>query len=366
MNLSALKMTFFILVLLGVVGSMAYTFMRKDMFPGERGHDPVVYTSDDCKNELVCDKASLFAEGQRNDIATYHATLLQEDDIDYRVLTVSMTQDINLLAHQQFMDMKVGQRSKSGRGLLLVIAIGNFEGGGEVRLEVSAGLEGVYTDAFVSYIQHRQMVPFFKAGRVADGILATTEMIVTRAIEAKEGKEFSPPMKSVSTGAGAANSAQIGAGEDTSLKQKAAPKLEGLQGASPQQILDLYTWTLEQRNANPDLDIYTRATRQWKKTWVVTPAQMNNEFQSLKRCGKGETKIKGNYAVIRFGPPKSKRECNPFFFEKEDGVWRMNFLMLMKAVRFNHRNEWHFDLSTKHPYGFAFTDWSFDRYGFPH
>jgi len=319
-----------------------------------------------CKNKLVCDEAGLFEKSQQDWIGTYHATLLKEDDIDYRVLTVSMTKDINVLAHKQFKEMKVGQRSKSGRGLLLVIAIGNMQGGGEVRLEVSAGLEGVYTDAFVSYIQHRQMVPFFRAGRVADGILATTEMIVTRAIEAKKGKEFSPTMKSISTGAGAANPAQIGAGEDTTFKQKPAPKLAGLQGASPQQILDLYLWTLEKRNANPDLDIYTTATREWKKSWVVTPAQMDNEARSMKRCGKGETKIKGKYAAIRFGPPKNKRECNPFFFEKEDGMWRLNFLMLMKAVRFNHRNEWHFDPSTRHVYGFAFTDWRFDKHGFPY
>ncbi|MCB9982719.1 MAG: TPM domain-containing protein [Rhodospirillales bacterium] len=319
-----------------------------------------------CKNSLVCDEAELFEKGQQDWIGTYHATLLKEDDIDYRVLTTSKTVDINVLAHEKFKEMKVGQRSKSGRGLLLVIAIGNFAGGGEVRLEVSAGLEGVYTDAFISYIQHRQMVPFFRAGRVADGILATTEMIVTRAIEAKEGQEFSPPMESFSTGAGAANPAQIGAGMQRLPKDFPAPALGSLEAASPQQILDIYLGTLEDRNANPDLPIFTKATREWKKTWVVTPAQMDNEAKSLHRCGQGVTKIKGKYAVIRFGPPESKRECNPFFFEEEDGVWRLNFLMLMKAVRFNHRNEWHFDLSTKHPYGFAFTDWHFDQYGFPH
>ena len=36
----------------------------------------------------------------------------------------------------------------------------------------------------VAYIEQRQMVPFFRAERIADGILATTELIVAQANEA--------------------------------------------------------------------------------------------------------------------------------------------------------------------------------------
>jgi uncharacterized protein len=78
-----------------------------------------------------------------------------------------------------------------------------------VRLEVSTSLEGVYTDAFVAYVQNRQMVPFFQSGRVADGIIATTELIVVRAQEAEAGNDFSPAMPARSMGGGATAPAGI-------------------------------------------------------------------------------------------------------------------------------------------------------------
>ena len=52
----------------------------------------------------------------------------------------------------------------------------------EVRLEVSYGLEGIFTDAFVSYIEHEQMVPYFQRGRVGEGIEATVELVARRAL----------------------------------------------------------------------------------------------------------------------------------------------------------------------------------------
>ncbi len=39
--------------------------------------------------------------------------------------------------------------------------------------------------------------------------------------------------------------------------------------------------------------------------------------------------------------------------------------MMQGALRFNHSNYWHFDMSVRHPYRFAFDDWAFDRHGFP-
>jgi uncharacterized protein len=59
-----------------------------------------------------------------------------------------------------------------------------------VRLEVSYALVGAFPDAFVAYVEQRQMAPFFERGRVADGILATTEMIVTRAQNAAANAGF--------------------------------------------------------------------------------------------------------------------------------------------------------------------------------
>ncbi|TNE30012.1 MAG: TPM domain-containing protein [Alphaproteobacteria bacterium] len=310
----------------------------------------------------VYDEANLFDLDQLTGIDQYHAKLLQDHDIDYRVLTVKndTPTDINQLSHTAFREQEVGSFSKSGRGLLLLIDAGQ----NEVRLEVSAALEPVYTDAFISYLQHRQMIPFFRTDRIADGILATTELIFTRAQDAAAGKEFIPPMESKSIGGGAANPANIGKGADNSFQN--APDVRA-ESNDPSVVLQAYLAAREKRNANPSLSIYSAGTRAMLKKWTVTPAQMDNEARSIRRCGAGETRIGDGYAVIRYAP--KERQCSPFFFVFEDGAWRLDLTMMQKAMRFNHRNQWHFDQSwppLSAPYGFAFRDWRFDRYGFPH
>jgi hypothetical protein len=39
--------------------------------------------------------------------------------------------------------------------------------------------------------------------------------------------------------------------------------------------------------------------------------------------------------------------------------------MMQKAIRFGRSNAWRLDSAARHPYAFAFDDWSFDAHGFP-
>ena len=311
----------------------------------------------------VNDEAGIMSGEQIKFIQNYHKQFLEDHDIDYRVMSVAKDKDndINRMAHKLFTEKKVGDLSASGRGLLLLIDSGH----NQVRLEVSIALEGVYTDAFVSYIQHRQMVPFFRTSRVSDGILATTEMIITRAQKAEAGQEFTPPMVSKSAGGGAANPAQIGAGEDRTFRQGEKEVHAPL--GDPRSTLDAYQKAMADRNGTPNLSIYTYATQAMLAQWTVTPAQMDNEAKSIKKCPSGTLKAGQGYTVIR--RPANNRQCPPYFFKQENGAWKLDLTMMQKAIRFNHRNQWHFDLNyepTQKPYGFAFKDWRFDKYGFPH
>lgn len=311
--------------------------------------------------EMVIDTAALFTPEQAEFIALYHAELLKDHDIDYRVLTVESMEKTESIAYRRFKAMDVGSLSKSGRGLLLVVDPQSDT----VRLEVSASLEGIYTDAFVSYIEHRQMIPFFQADRVADGILATTEMIFTRAQEAQAGKEFSPPMDSFSAGGGVSNKAQIGAGVDTTFRQ--GPDVAPSAGEGPSQVVAAYLSAMEQRNGSPELSIYSEDTKSMMRKWVVTPAQMDNVAKTFAKCRAEAAKVQGDRAVVRY--PVEERPCSPYFLVLENGAWKLDLTMMQKAIRFNHRNEWHFDPNYapgSEPYGFAFSGWRFDRYGFPH
>ncbi len=138
------------------------------------------------KNESVEDGAGLMTEAERRVVTEYHNNLLAGHDIDYRVVTARGLGDIDQAAAARFETLARSLRSETGRGLLLVIDADQDL----VRLEVSYALVGAFPDAFVAYVEQRQMDPFFERGRVADGILATTEMIVTRAQNAAANAGF--------------------------------------------------------------------------------------------------------------------------------------------------------------------------------
>lgn len=307
---------------------------------------------------LVEDGAHLFTAEQAARLSEYHRFLLQDHGIDYRVLTASGAGDIAQFSIGKFEEMGVGGESPGGRGLLLVIDAGQDA----VRLEVSRSLEGVFTDAFVTYIQERQMVPFFRDRKVADGILATTEMIYTEAQKAEKNAGFDErEQQPGASGAGADTRAHIGQGE--SREGLAGENVAA--GKTPEATVRAYLSAMAERNANPNLDIFSESTREMLANWTVTPAQMDNIVSSYRACHAEPVKLNGsgNLAVIRY--PPGERACAPWFLEKQAGLWRLDLTMMQRAVRFGRSNAWHFDTAVNHPYRFAFGDWRFDSHGFP-
>jgi uncharacterized protein len=308
----------------------------------------------------VDDRAHVLEATERARIDAYHAAMRDAHDIDYRVLATGSGADLERTAHDYFETAGVGSLSANGRGLLLVIDTASQR----VRLEVSTSLEGVYTDAFVAYVQTRQMAPFFAAGRVADGILATTELIVTRAQEAAEGNEFAPPMPALSMGGGASALAPIGTTSDASDAH--APQTERIDVArlDPLQVVEAYHERMAQRDASPDLALYSNDTVAMLRGWVVTPAQMDNVARTYRRCAVDGVRIDADAAVVRYRV--EQRQCAPYFLRREDAAWKLDLTRMSSAIRFNHENEWRFRTPVPSEYAFAFADWRIDRNGFPH
>lgn len=319
-------------------------------------------TKQENKDELhprVQDRAEIFLPEQAENMALHHKLLLEDFDLDYVVLTAHGTGDINRFSLQHFEDLQVGSDSTTGRGLLLLIDPTQ----NQVRLEVSQALEGVFVDAFIAYIEQRQMVPFFQEYRIADGILATTELIVTRARNALNNDGFeNEAWAPFAAGAGATTSAEIGTGYAAPVAETSST----LASDSPADTLSAYLKVMSQRNANPDLEIYTPATREMLANWVVTPAQMDNVVRSYRECKPATTRFgpDGRLAVIRY--PVSQRLCSPWFLSKSGSKWQLDLTMMQRAIRFGRNNQWRFAQPEQHEYGFAFEDWRRDRNGFPH
>jgi uncharacterized protein len=311
----------------------------------------------------VDDGAALMSRDQRARVAEHHGYLLQDFDIDYRVVTARDVGDISRFAVVRFADLGVGEASASGRGLLLVIDPTQDR----VRLEVGYALEGVFPDAFVAYVEQRQMVPFFRAGRVADGILAATELIVTRAQRAAANAGFEgEAWMAGSGGGGATASAAIGQGwtndggaDGSSAGSKTAA------GRSPEETLGRYLAAMAARNGDPGLPLYTDATQGMLRSWVMTPAQMSNVARTYRGCTSEPARkdASGDLAVIRY--PAAQRQCAPWFFRRGARGWALDLTMMQKAIRFGRSNAWRFDPAADHPYRFAFADWRFYANGYP-
>jgi uncharacterized protein len=308
----------------------------------------------------VDDRATVLQPAERERIVEYHGALRSAHDIDYRVLAIDTGADLERTAHDYFAKDGVGSLSRNGRGLLLVIDTTSER----VRLEVSTSLEGVYTDAFVAYVQNRQMAPFFAAGRVADGILATTELLASRAQEAEAGAEFAPPMAASSGGAGAAAAAAIGTASDPSQSYKRQTRHVDVVGLDPLQVVAVYHDRMANRDARPDLPLYSSDTVTMLRGWVVTPAQMDNVARTYRACTVDGVQLRSDAAVVRYRV--DERQCAPYFLRREDDAWKLDLIAMSSAIRFNHENQWRFQMPLPDEYRFAFEDWRIDNNGFPH
>jgi uncharacterized protein len=308
----------------------------------------------------VDDQAAALASSERARIAEYHAALRRTHDIDYRVLATGAGADLERTAHDYFEETGVGSLSANGRGLLLVIDTTSQR----ARLEVSTSLEGVYTDAFVAYVQNRQMAPFFAAGGVADGILATTELIAGRALEADAGEAFAPPMPARSMGGGASAAAAIGTASDPSEEFKQQTQRVDVGGLDPLQVVETYHERMAKRDARADLSLYSSDTVAMLRNWVVTPAQMDNVAATYRGCTVDGVRIRNDAAVVRYRV--GQRQCAPYFLRRENDAWKLDLTAMSSVIRFNDENQWRFHTPMPSAYGFAFEDWRIDRNGFPH
>jgi uncharacterized protein len=314
---------------------------------------------------LVDDRAGLFTQAEQEKLSEYHATLLGDYDIDYRVASAKGLADISATGVALLTALAEYSDSRQGRLLLLLIDPERDS----LRLEVGYGLEGAFPDAFAAYVEERQMVPFFRNRQIANGILATTELIVERARREALGlpdPDLPDQEAHLQGGGGAGAETHARIGEGTEIARTTPAALYRFQpGKNPEETLARYLSAMADGEVSPELPLYTDASRAMLRGWTITPAQRKNMIASYRSCSAESARLGsgGRRAVIRY--PQKERSCAPWFFEKGPKGWELDLTMMQSAIRFGRTNAWRFDLTVPHPYSFAFEDWAFDGYGFP-
>ncbi len=307
---------------------------------------------------LIVDGADLLTPEQERRIARFHRLLRHDHDIDYRLVTGRDLGDIDRYAARRFAADAVGRASRAGHGLLLVLDAARDT----VRIEVSRSLEPIYVDAFVAYVEQRQMTEFFADGRVADGVLATTELLVTRAQRGERGLAVNEALRMEGSGGGGARApARLSAPEDEGSRRASAPA--PAHDDDPEAVLAAYGQAMAQRNDNPALSFYSRATRAMLADRTVTPAQMDSMAESVRDCPVHDVRYAQTRAVVR--APLEARTCPPYFFVREDGRWRLDLEPMGRVIRFGRNNTWHLDFGALGDYRFGFADWRFNDNGYP-
>lgn len=310
--------------------------------------------------DFIDDRAGLLSPAARTRIAAQHRQLLLDLDLHLKlVILKEQSADLDGEALKLVEAGKVGGDTQGARGVLLLVD----PQGEQVRLEIGYDLEPFFTDAFVGRIKREQMIPFFAAGRVGDGVEATVELLVAQTL--RGGQEEPGPttaLPNLSGGGGAKSAAPIGSG--TTPPAAAADAARYGTGATPLVALENYRAVLEGRIKDPMLPLYTEESQAFLARWLVTDAQQGQELRSLAASWEQlEVRSAGDYAVARF--PVEARQTPPYLLRRSAAGWQLDLAAMSRLLAFNHLGEWHFRAG-ENPWRFAFADWRFDANGFPY
>jgi len=316
---------------------------------------------------IIIDNAYVVLDNEKvmKQYRDFNQHLRDSFDIDFRTITTTSDEDIDLFSNREFNSLQKESRSSSGKAILMVINTLQDK----VRLEVSMALEPVYTDAFVSYIERKGFVPYFRNDTIADAIYMAAELISDRAYDAQAGKEFMPPMESKSIGAGAKTQAHIG---KTNHSEKKGANVVASASDTPMDVLKKYLSSVKAYNTNPNLDIFTDTTKKFFSGHTVTKINQDNEIRFLTPCMESkQVKYSSNREhAVAMNDPVKQRKCSPYFFKKEQGLWKLDIATMAQILGFNTTMQWNFNKKERLKgeamyYAFAFDGYGLDVHGYP-
>jgi uncharacterized protein len=315
---------------------------------------------------FIADDAAIVSPESSERMDDLLGALLRDADVELVAATRRTLNEAPITERttELFERWKVGDRSRGNRGVLLLIAAEEQL----VRLEVSYGLEGILTDAFVSYVEHEQMVPYFARGRVGEGVEASVELVAGRLFEGILGSAYDPRREDPADVGGFRSG---GAGADTRvpLNGESPPEAPAADASAraryaaqptPELAWERFLELNRRRIKDTGLGIYDSEAR------AIVRRMNTNAGQDHIARTYGEAaatiRVKGDQAAVVFLDDPDHLLA-PWFFHRTRSGWQFDGSMFPDIIGYNHRNQWHF-LNTDHSYMFAFADFRLDRHGF--
>lgn len=334
---SAARLSFRILALSAVIGSLLLAFSSRHPDPPEATTDvpdPVraqpdrVYVA----GERVHDELGLLG----SHVPRYHEYLRAIEtetgiDIRLRFTRLGAGEPVEQFAVEEATRLGIGREGGRLRGLLVV-----YDATSErIRVEVGYGLEEYFTDAFVGYLIEQHAESFFRAGNPELGIRLLIRILHGRIRDHMMGGRFDPTpfmrrdsARYVFGGAGATGPAVLGNDAEAvrsglgRFREPFDPVQKRHFGAqpTPDAAYRKYLEWLERRRFDPDVELFTPASRVYLAQSPITPAYSDYILSSYY----GHTyRIveRGDLAVLHF---ISTPFTAPIFLRKGDGGWRVD------------------------------------------
>ena len=304
-----------------------------------------------CYLDAVCDSLQILNAEKIKQLEDYHKASLDQHDIDLRILTSNMPAagTINYVKAS-----KIGSNSKSGQGVLFMIDPQSAL----IRFYATVNLREIYNDEFTSFLETNQMMPFFKAGKISQGIVETDKIILQRAEDAKSGKAFDP--KAYQAKATHVLNAGNQAVSTTPVDPLRAPNIQ-----RPTEIVSEYLRMLMMNNSSYDLPIYSQASKTFRRNNPLTPAQMQSELAAHKVCNiYKEVILDEGLAAVLYDI--HQRHCSPYFLVFENGGWKMDIPTTVNRILIDAKQGWYLDMARPTVYANTLLDWQFDKSGVPH
>ncbi len=137
--------------------------------------------------EYVVDLAGVLDYSTRTSLNARLKELEAKTTVQVVVLTLNSLEGepIEDFSHQTAVKWRIGQKGKDN-GVLLTVAVKDHK----YRIEVGYGLEGVLPDSLVGSLGREYLVPNFRKGDFAAGIMAAVSQIINK-IAAGQGVEIS-------------------------------------------------------------------------------------------------------------------------------------------------------------------------------
>jgi uncharacterized protein len=122
----------------------------------------------------VTDLVGILDDGARQQLTRVIQDVRDRTTAEIAILIVSSTapETIEDYSVAVFDRWKIGQRGQDN-GLLFLVAVQDRR----LRITTGYGLEGILPDGRVGEIRDREIVPFFRAGRYAEGVLRGTQAL---------------------------------------------------------------------------------------------------------------------------------------------------------------------------------------------